>query len=281
MVAVNPLEQINLPEVRDFLFTSLDLGDPVRTARDESRCLFLEIPTRDNVKLTARIFEGNPEDPHLLYLPAEYENLDTLALLGEGLKKLGFTFASLDYRGFGMSGGKPSMGRLFEDTEIFYEGVRDWMKKTGRAGDAVVMGRSLGSAAALDLAVKHEKELLCLILESAFNRSRDYLSRKGVAEGFIPQGPVFQNGEKMSSFTRPVLFIHSPRDQVQTLTEVEWLVVKSRSKATQFQIAPSGTREDLATQVGDLYLEFVHQYVNLRRGVRPKRRKKPRRRNSG
>ncbi len=281
MAAVNPLEQLDVPEVRDSLFTSFDLGGHGKAGRDDSPCLLVKIPTQDNIELTARIFEGNPEDPHLLYLPAEYENMETLALLGEGFKKLGFTFASLDYRGCGLSGGKPSMSGLFEDAETFYQGIRDWMKKTGRAGDVVVMGRSLGSAVALDVAAKHEKELLCLIMESAFNRTGDYLSRKGVAEGFIPTVPVFRNREKMSSFTGPVLFIHSPRDQIQTLTEVEWLVVESRSKATQFQIAPSGTREDLASQVGDLYLEFVHQYVNLRRGVRPKRRKRPRRRKTG
>ena len=281
MAAVNPLEQLDVPGVRDFLFNALDLGGQAKAARDEPPCLFLEIPTRDNVKLTARIFEGNSEDPHLLYLPAEYENTETLALLGEGFKKLGFTFASLDYRGCGLSGGKLSMSDLFEDAETFYQGIRDWMKQTGRTGDVVVMGRSLGSAVALDLAAKHDKGLLCLIMESAFNRSSDYLSRKGVAEGLVPAVPVFRNREKMSSFTGPVLFIHSPRDQIQSLTEVEWLVVESRSKATQFQIAPSGTREDLASQVGDLYLEFVHQYVNLRRGVRPKRRKRPRRRKTG
>ncbi len=275
MVAVETLEKIasiDKPEICARLFQDMDLQTS-EGAPGIEECTLLEIPAPGNAKLTARIFEGNPGDPHIIYFPAEYENLSTLLLLGQGFKKLGFTFASLDYRGTGLSTGKLSLSDIFKDADTFYAAVKTWMKDTGREGGLVIMGRSLGSAIALDLAERNEKELLCLIMESAFNLSRDFLLRKGIDENLVPEGPVFENRKKMSGFTKPVLFIHSPRDQIQTLSEVEWLVVESRSKATQFQIAPSGTREDLATQVGDIYLEFVHQYVNLRRGVRPKLRK--------
>ncbi len=274
MVAVTPLSKLDIPEIRDHLFEPLDLEDKDKRKTGD---MFLEIPSPDRVMLNARIFEGNPADPHILYLPAEYENLETLALLGQGFKKLGFTFVSLDYRGCGLSEGALSMASLFQDAETFYDGTRKWMEQSGRDGGPVIMGRSLGAALALDLAVKKEKELLCLIMESAFNLGKDFLSGKGISQEYVPEGPIFENRKKMSSFTKPVLFIHSPRDQVQTLTEVEWLVMESRSKATQFQIAPSGTREELAMHVGDVYLEFVHQYVNLRRGVRPKIQRRRRR----
>ncbi len=275
MVAVDTLKQLDSPAIQNTLFAASDLSGGENKGRDE--CLLLEIPTGDNVKLTARIFDGRPDDPHILFLPAEYDSLETIGLLGQGFKGLGFTFASLDYRGLGLSSGVFSISSMFTDAETFYEGIKAWMKDAGRSGGLVVMGRSLGSAVALDLAVKKEKELLCLIMESAFNRSRDYLAGKGLDEQSIPEGPLFENRKKMACFKKPVLFIHSPRDQIQTLTEVEWLVVESRSKATQFQIAPSGTREELAMHVGDVYLEFVHQYVNLRRGVRPKLKKRRRR----
>ncbi len=273
MVAVTPLEELDTPQIRDSLFGTLDLSGKEPTRKQA--CLLLEIPTRDNVLLTARIFEGKPEDPHILYFPAEYENLESLSLLGEGFKSRGFTFCSLDYRGCGLSTGALSMPKLFPDAETFFDGIKNWMKGSERPGDLVLMGRSIGSAIALDLAAKKEQELLCLILESAFNRGRDYLVRKGIDEELIPKGPLFDNRKKMASFKKPVLFIHSPRDLIQSLSEVEWLVVESRSKATQFQIAPSGTREELAMHVGEVYLDFVHQYVNLRRGIRPKL--KPRR----
>ncbi len=277
-MAVNTLEKLDIPEIRDFLFQPLDLGSNGGDEAEKVWDMVLDIPSPDKLRLSARIFEGNPQDPHILYLPAEYENTATLALLGQGFRKLGFTLVSLDYRGFGLSEGSLYMAQLFSDAETFYDGVKRWMKESGRDGGMVVMGRSIGAAVALDLAVKKEKELLCLIMESAFNLGKDFLLRKGIGEKYVPEGPIFENRKKMSSFTKPVLFIHSPRDQVQSLTEVEWLVMESRSKATQFQIAPSGTREQLAMHVGDVYLEFVHQYVNLRRGVRPKIDRKRRRR---
>ncbi len=226
-------------------------------------------------ELAVRIYRGAPDSVHVIYLPAEYDSSFTLGLLAAQYLAGGFTFVSLDYRGCGKSGGEKSLLETLDDLEPYYRFVRKWMGEEDRTGNLVVMGRSIGSALALDLAVRVEKELLCLVLESAFDRTRDYLSAKGIDLSALPEDqPIFTNRDTMKGFSKPVLFIHSPRDTVQSLTQVEWLVAESRSKATQFQLAPSGTREDLAHQVNELYGEVVLQYINLRQGIRPPRKRR-------
>lgn len=240
----------------------------------------LTLPASDGTLLNSRIYSAEQDKPHIIYFPAEYESAETLAMLADGMAEYGFNLISLDYRGVGASQGSASFSSLPEDSEAFYLAVKRWMEEEGREGKLVVMGRSLGCVPAMMVAEKYQDDLLCLVLESAFDKTADFLQGKKVPEEVINSvesraQDAFSNRERMKKITKPVFFIHSPRDEIQTLPQVEWLVAESRSKATQFQIAPAGTREELAHTTGELYCSTLRQYINLRMGIRPSR--KPRR----
>jgi len=270
MVAVGTLKKLDEKGVGKALLKEarLENGGP--------SCTLLQFADDKGQMLSARIYQAEKEDnPHFLYFPAEFETDETLELLAKGLNSVGFTLIAFEYRGTGQSQGEFSLEDVFKDAETFYNAVKLWMEQQGRKGDLVVMGRSFGCTVAINLAVNHQKEILCMVLESAFDSGKVFLERSGIDVSNIPEEPIFENRAMMAEFKKPVMFIHSPRDVIQSLTEVEWLVAESRSKATQFQIAPSGTRQELANQVGDLYMEVVEQWVNLRRGIRPPR-KRPR-----
>jgi hypothetical protein len=115
------------------------------------------------------------------------------------------------------------------------------------------MGRSTGSALALEAALINQESVLCLIMESANDTP--------------------ENRKKMAAFKKPVLFLHSSRDEMVSLSEIEWLVAESRSKATQFQIVPSPSRKNLAASTGEFYFKTIRDFIHLRMGIRPKRKK--------
>ena len=272
-MAINNPAWLNRPEIIGSLFDKMSLDRAISGA-DSAAYSLLNFPAADGVELTARIFEGSGDGPVILYFPAEYETIETLLILGEGFKIIGFNMISLDYRGLGLSKGSFSFDKAFEDAVALHGQAANWMKETGHKGGLALMGRSIGTVFALDLALRIQQELLCLIMESAFDSGRTFLIRKGIDVDLIEDGPIFENRKKMARLEKPVLFIHSPKDEIQSLTEVEWLVAESRSKATQFQIAPSGTREELAYQVNEVYMETLQLYVNLRRGIKPPRRRR-------
>ncbi len=269
MVAVRSLRGLDSSKVAETLFREAGLKE----ARPP--CSVLEFTDGVGGHLRARLYEASAEAPHVLYFPAEFDTDETLHLLGSGFQSINFSLIAFEYKGTGNSQGDFSFEGVFEEAEYFFKAVKRWMDRQNRKGDLVIMGRSFGSAVALDLALKKQNDVLCLVIESGFDSGRTFLERSGVDASLIPEGEIFGNRGKMALFKKPVLFIHSPRDVIQSLPEVEWLVAESRSKATQFQIAPSGTRQELATQVGELYLEVVQQWVNLRRGVRPPRKRRP------
>ncbi len=230
----------------------------------------------DGVALSCRIFRGLPEEPFVLFFPAEYDMDSDVSFLAGLLCQFGMTVTSPSYRGRGKSEGTTGFSHLLSDSEVIFQEVLKKKDEMGCTGPLVLMGRSIGAAIALDLAARHQEATLCLVLESAFDRTDDFLAGKGLdlkALGLKGRDP-FCNRTKMLRYKKPVLFLHSSRDPVVSITQVEWLVCDSRSKATQFQIVPSPDRESLASSTGEFYANAVKDFIHLRMGRRPPRKRR-------
>jgi pimeloyl-ACP methyl ester carboxylesterase len=275
----NRLSQLDRPEIIDSLFKNI--RDSYGTAKEshsggEATAEALTAKSPDGVDIHCRVFSGMPEEPHILFFPAEYDSEADIIDLATGFRHLGITLITMDYRGCWKSGGEPSISALPQDAEAFYQAVKDWYAAKQRTGPVVFMGRSLGSAVALDLACRHNDDSLALIMESAFDLTEGFLSGNGVQinELVLSGEDPFSNRSKMSDYSKAVLFLHSHRDEVISLNQIEWLVAESRSKATQLQIVPSECREDIAEKSGDLYFAVIKDFLNRRMGRRPCRRRK-------
>lgn len=279
MAESSHLSQLDRPEIIDSLFKNIkDSYGTVKESRPggEATAEALTAKSPDGVEIHCRVFRGIPEEPHILFFPAEYDNEADIIDLATGFGQIGITLITMDYRGCWKSSGEPSISTLPQDTEAFYQAVKDWYDTGQRTGPVVFMGRSLGSAVALDLACRHDDDSLALIMESAFDLTEGFLSSKGIRInelGLSGEDP-FSNRSKMSNYSKAVLFLHSHRDEVISLNQIEWLVAESRSKATQLQIVPSECREDIAEKSGDLYFAVIKDFLNRRMGRRPRKRRK-------
>ena len=125
--------------------------------------------------------------------------------------ELGLNVLIFDYRGYGQSSGKPGEDGTYRDAEAA------WAYLTGTRriapGKIILFGRSLGAAVIADLATRVEPA--AVILESAF------FSVPDMAATIYPWLPVrwlasyrYDNGEKVSRIKRPLLVIHSRRDEI-------------------------------------------------------------------
>ena len=283
MAKINHLSQLDRPEIIDSLFKNIkDSYGTVKKSRPagEAMAEALTAKTPDGVEIHCRVSRGIPEEPHILFFPAEYDCEADIIDLATGFGHFGITLITMDYRGCWKSGGEPSISALPQDAEAFYQAVKNWYDTEQRTGPVIFMGRSLGSAVALDLACRHSDDSLALIMESAFDLTEGFLSSKGIQTnelGLSGEDP-FLNRSKMSNYSKAVLFLHSHRDKVISLNQIEWLVVESRSKATQLQIVPCECREDIAKKSGDLYFAVIKDFLNRRMGRRPRKRRKSKKR---
>ncbi len=127
------------------------------------------------------------------------------------LKSLGVSVFLFDYRGFGKSPGRPTERGIYADTEA----ALDWLQEhKGLSGeDTAVFGRSLGGAAALELAVR--RPVAGVLLESTFTSLAD------VARAFVPYLPAelllfgaYNNLPKIGRIGVPVLIMASVDDEI-------------------------------------------------------------------
>ncbi len=262
---LSELELLDHPDIINALFNaSPDIEET--TEKPDAMLKF----NKDDKDIEYYLFSGEKDEPLIFFCPAEYDTLKDIFDFGSGMKKNGFHVVTFAYN---QNKEKPeNISGLFNLVEDIYT---DFMDKKGKDEDKqfkqiFIMGRSFGASIALNLGACHCKELTGLIMESAFDKLDVFLNRQGID---FPEGKdVTNNKEKMKCYTKPVLFLHSSRDELQTLTEIEWLVLESRSKGTQFQIMPAPDRKHFLRLFEDTYLEFIKSFIWQKIGKRPKKR---------
>jgi fermentation-respiration switch protein FrsA (DUF1100 family) len=128
----------------------------------------------------------------------------------EALRAAGFNVLEIDYRGFGMTPGKPSEAAMYEDSEAAYQ---DLLRRGIADNRIILLGHSLGSGPAVLLATRHPAA--ALVLFGAFTSIPD------AAAMLYPYLPVrMVVGVQFNSLARigevhiPVVITHSRNDKL-------------------------------------------------------------------
>lgn len=162
------------------------------------------------------------------------------------LQQLPANVLALDYRGFGRSQGRPSEEGVYRDAEAAYDYLVRGPDSGGRGvrpEQMVVMGQSLGTAVAVDLAAK--RRVGALVLEGGFP------SAHRVAQQAIPLPGVayiirtrFDSGRKLKGIRAPVLVAHCQQDSVMPYRLGEELYAAANEPKT-FVSYPGACHEPL------------------------------------
>jgi len=116
----------------------------------------------------------------------------------------------IDYRGYGLSSGKPKESGLYLDAKAGYDYLIN--KKNIKPEQIILYGESLGAAVIIDLASR--EKVGGLIAEGAFSSGRD------IGKVFYPYVPKFilpnilDSLGKINKIKAPKLFLHSADDEI-------------------------------------------------------------------
>ena len=208
-------------------------------------------------------FHGNGE------VVADYDDL------GPRYNAKDLNFLAVDYRGYGRSSGTPSVTGMLADAHLVLAWVKEWLAGEGRTGPLVVMGRSLGSAPALELAAGRDPIIAGLIIESGFAYTVPLLENLGfdAAAMGISEGDGFRNQHKIAAFDKPTYILHAQFDQIISLDSAETLQAQSAARAKEFAIIPGADHNNIIEKVGDMYFSEIKRFVG--KLGKPQRRAKP------
>ncbi|MCB9947960.1 MAG: alpha/beta hydrolase [Rhodospirillaceae bacterium] len=202
------------PEVLQVLFHPR--AEP-RMTRIDDTAHAVTITADDGTRLGGKVFVASATAPAILYfhgngeIAADYDGLSSI------YNQLGMTLFVADYRGYGASEGWPDGPSLLADARATWAQTPGILEGLGLAPASLhVMGRSLGSAAALEILATAETPPDGLIIESGFAHTLALIERLG---GFRISGAEeardgFGNLDKIARAKVPTVIIHGTEDWI-------------------------------------------------------------------
>jgi len=167
-----------------------------------------------------------------------------------------------DYRGYGQSGGAPSFSNTVADAPIILDYFHDSLRAGGYTGPLFVMGRSLGSLSAVELAANSPQNLKGLIIESGFASAGRLIGYLMPVFGSV-QMEEFEkaNLEKIHSVTMPVLIIHGQYDEIIPHEQAEVFHENVGSKDRKLLTIPGAGHNDIMLIGMQQYFSAVKEFV--------------------
>ena len=168
---------LDRPEILMFLFHPRpDFGESNSRGTAED----ILIPTEKDVVVGSRFHLKDKSAPNILFFHGNGEIVADYDELGPAYNRIGINFLPVDYRGYGRSTGIPTITGMMRDSHMIFEFVKEWLDKNGYLGPFILMGRSLGSASALELASSYKNRINALIIESGFAYAGPLLKLLGI-----------------------------------------------------------------------------------------------------
>ena len=162
-----------------------------------------------SARVVILLFHGNGE------IASDYDDLaDSFGAVGAALAVFG-------YRGYGHSTGTPTLRNALSDCHAILRHVMS-RDLAGAQRPIVLMGRSLGSGPAIELAASG-LGILGLVIESGYADAYRVAERRGYERESVSGEDlaVFSNAEKMQRVTVPVLVMHGRDDELIRFEEAE------------------------------------------------------------
>lgn len=199
----------------------------------------------ENARGTVLFFHGNAGNIS--------HRLETIALIN----RLGMSLLIFDYRGYGLSTGKPSVAGTRKDAQAMW---RYMISERGIEPSHIVLwGRSLGGAVAAGLAV--DVKPAALILESTFTSVVD-MGRRHYP--FLPVGLIakgkYPTIKHVPELKAPLLVVHSPDDEVVPFAMGRRLYTAATEPKNFLEI--SGSHNSGFLQSGEQYVDGVNRFIS-------------------
>jgi hypothetical protein len=223
----------------------------------------VEIKAKDGTLLGGRLHPAAPQAPAILYFHGNGEIAADYDDLAPWYTQRGITLLISDYRGYGNSGGRPTGRHLLSDAVTMFNATGQIMAHNGLTPARLyVMGRSLGSAAAIEVALHAGQQLAGLIIESGFADTFALILRLGLqVESTTEKVDGFGNAIKLGQITTRALFIHGQDDVLIPAFEGEKLYQQCAAQDKQLVLIPHAGHNDLMLVGMEQYFDAIQRFV--------------------
>ena len=222
----------------------------------------LSVPVDRDISISCRFYAGDPAWPWILFFHGNGEVVSDYDDVAPFYFQKSLNLAVTDYRGYGTSGGEPTVTYLVQDAHAIFKETGTELSKRGLRGDLWVMGRSLGSISALELASSYPGALKGLIIESGFSSVTRIIRHLGIpAPGIHLEAIDRACLELIGKVRIPSLIIHGEKDTLVPLREAEDLHAHLGTEEKELLVISSATHNDIFFVGLGQYMEALRRFV--------------------
>lgn len=282
LIDYRPLDQ---PDILRAVFFPERLWTPTPPGATDHR-----IPVAGGISVSARFHREGSEAPTVLMFHGNGEvacHYDDLALY---YRQAGVNLFVADYRGYGLSDGKPSLGTMMSDARTTYRFLAALLEREGYVGICFVKGRSLGSQPAIEVAAAFQSDqqpeavaeppssgggvgatpanlpfekggVLGLIIESGFASPERVFTRIGATPTAAARSVLDLHRKKLESITLPLLVIHGEEDELVPVELAVELYDAVASNDKEMCLIPRAGHNDLLSVAPGAYFSAFKSFV--------------------
>jgi hypothetical protein len=221
------------------------------------------VEVEDGVSIGCALWARGKEFPTILYFHGNGETVRDHDWIAPFYLERGVNLFVADYRGYGQSDGRPTITNLMRDCHAVYRGLKGVIQQEGYRPSVFLMGRSLGSIPAVELAHHYQDELKGLIIESgAANNLRRLWGFLDDTEREMLSTGQFLNKDKIQTVRIPTCVIHGEHDQTLPVEEGIELYERSGAETKNILIIPDADHNDLMIRGHKQYFDTIEQFVS-------------------
>jgi hypothetical protein len=223
---------------------------------------FIEV--EKGVRIECRLHDRGKSFPSMLYFHGNGTIVDDMDLFAPLFNNVvGGNLFVAGYRGYGMSDGTPSLISMKKDSHHIFKGFKDLVESLDFKKSLFVMGRSLGSVSAIELACNYPDDIRGLIIESGpSNALREYLTSLVPSDHPIWRDDwAFLSKVRLRSVFTPTLIIHGEHDSLVPLEQGSELYENSAAKDKRLVIIPNADHNNLFIVGKEQYYGAIRKFV--------------------
>ncbi len=238
MIDYSPLDQ---PFLLQFVFyPRKDFTPCPKNAFD------LSVGVEDQASISCRFYMGHHEWPWILFFHGNGEVVSDYDEVSPFYHQRKINLVVTDYRGYGTSTGTPTLTDLVRDAHMIFKGIRGELSRRKLRNDLWVMGRSLGSISALELAYHYQEMMKGLIIESGFPSVVRIIVHLGMPASGMGLEKIDQECvERIKKIFLPTLIIHGERDSLVPLENAKDIYEHLGTQEKELLVIPSATHNDI------------------------------------
>ena len=222
----------------------------------------LIVPT-DGGKVSIRTYMHDKSFPTILLFHGNGEIVSDYDPISRYYEDIDLNLIVSDYRGYGHSSGKPSASSMLQDAHSVLDYIKTFLKSRSYSDQLYILGRSLGSACAIELADICSKKINGVIIESGFCTETPILKLLGIDVDRISFADEngFGSLAKIGRYNGPLLIIHAKNDEIVPYEQAKLMLEKSPSKRKKL-LTISGAGHNNIYQFGlEDYFKAIENFI--------------------